>query len=293
MKTYITHAENFHADDVFSYVVLKLAFPGIEHTLIRTRDPEIINTGDVVFDVGGIHDPSLMRFDHHQTGGAGTRDNGLPYAAFGLVWKQFGAQIMGSAEAAAVVDEKFVQSIDAMDNGVSLYSLNEYEVNPVTLSEVIEKFFNPTWSEVDFDYDGAFMDAVPMAEAILSRVMLQSKDYLLAHEYVTRAYEEAEDKRIILLDAAYPSNHTLLAYPEPIYVIRPRRNGTWGIGCVEDKVSFTKRKALPLAWAGKMNEELAAITGIPEAIFCHKGLFLAVTKTKESAIELAKLALRE
>jgi len=36
---------------------------------------------------------------------------------------------------------------------------------------------------------------------------------------------------------------------------------------------------------------LQKITGVSDAFFCHKGLFLAVTGSKESAIKLAELAL--
>ena len=62
----------------------------IKYSLERTRDEERITKADYVFDVGGIYDPSINRFDHHQPGGAGKRENDIPYAAFGLVWKTYG-----------------------------------------------------------------------------------------------------------------------------------------------------------------------------------------------------------
>jgi Uncharacterised protein family (UPF0160) len=34
----------------------------------RTRDPSILNTCDIVVDVGAIYDESKQRFDHHQRG---------------------------------------------------------------------------------------------------------------------------------------------------------------------------------------------------------------------------------
>lgn len=33
---------------------------------IRTRDPAVLDTCDVVVDVGGVYDPAKNRFDHHQ-----------------------------------------------------------------------------------------------------------------------------------------------------------------------------------------------------------------------------------
>lgn len=32
----------------------------------RTRDPALLDTCDIIVDVGGIYDPHKLRFDHHQ-----------------------------------------------------------------------------------------------------------------------------------------------------------------------------------------------------------------------------------
>ena len=76
-KKLITHNGSFHADDIFACATLSLMLEkaGEKFEVIRTRDEEIIKTGDYVFDVGGIYDENLNRFDHHQTGGAGIRGN--------------------------------------------------------------------------------------------------------------------------------------------------------------------------------------------------------------------------
>lgn len=36
--------------------------------LKRTRDPAILDTCDIVVDVGGVYDEGKQRFDHHQRG---------------------------------------------------------------------------------------------------------------------------------------------------------------------------------------------------------------------------------
>ena len=80
MKRIITHNGGFHTDDVFAVATL-LIFLGEEETeVIRSRDPEIIKTGDFVVDTGFIYDPEKNLFDHHQIEGAGERGNGIPYA---------------------------------------------------------------------------------------------------------------------------------------------------------------------------------------------------------------------
>src|SRR3989344_7176045 len=96
-KKLITHNVSFHADDIFAAAALSiyLESKGEEVEIVRTRDEEIIKTGDYVFDVGGIYDESANRFDHHQAEGAGKRENGLPaqagieYSSLGLGWKKF------------------------------------------------------------------------------------------------------------------------------------------------------------------------------------------------------------
>src|SRR3989344_3315798 len=74
----ITHDESFHADDVFACAVLSfwLEKKNKSFRIIRTRDEKIITSGDYIFDLGGVYDADKNRFDHHQIGGAGKRDNG-------------------------------------------------------------------------------------------------------------------------------------------------------------------------------------------------------------------------
>ena len=50
-------------------------------------------------------------------------------------------------------------------------------------------------------------------------------------------------------------------------------------------------KPLPESWGGKQDEELAQATGVQDARFCHRGLFMITAKSKEGAIKLAELAL--
>ena len=34
--------------------------------IVRTRNQEVLETCDIVVDVGGVYDPSKHRYDHHQ-----------------------------------------------------------------------------------------------------------------------------------------------------------------------------------------------------------------------------------
>ena len=46
-----------------------------------------------------------------------------------------------------------------------------------------------------------------------------------------------------------------------------------------------------MEWAGKKDEELQKITGVSDALFAHRKLFMAAAKSKEGALKLAKIAL--
>ena len=103
--TAFTHSGKFHADDVFSAALLLYLNPEI--TITRgNRVPDDFE--GIVFDIG------RGRYDHHQKDSR-VRENGIAYAAFGLLWEELGAEILGE-ELADKFDESFVQPLDNNDN---------------------------------------------------------------------------------------------------------------------------------------------------------------------------------
>ena len=79
-----THSGKFHADDVFSAALLLYLNPEIMITR-GNRVPEDFD--GIVFDIG------RGQYDHHQKDSR-IRENGIPYAAFGLLWEELGADIL-------------------------------------------------------------------------------------------------------------------------------------------------------------------------------------------------------
>jgi uncharacterized UPF0160 family protein len=55
--------------------------------------------------------------------------------------------------------------------------------------------------------------------------------------------------------------------------------------------SFDSRMDLPAAWAGLRDQQLAAVSGVPDAVFCHTNLFIAVARSLDGAVRLAEIAL--
>jgi len=285
-KTIVTHNGNFHADDVFSIAALKVIFPSFK--LIRTRDLEVISKADLVIDVGGEYDPETGRFDHHQRGGAGERENGIPYSSFGLIWKQYGLSICdGNAEVAASVDAGLVSTIDAIDCGHV-----EGVVSGITLSQTIS-MFNPTWQE-EGDFDAGFNEAVKFAERVLARFIASASGGISAKAIVAKAIDDAEDPRVIVLDKYIPWKRTVHALSsDALYMIYPSQTGQWRIQTVPvEPGSFEDRKSLPKAWAGLSDKALQEVTGIDDAMFCHNGLFIAGTESFDSILKMAAMALQ-
>ena len=285
--TVVTHDGNFHADDVFSIAALKCVFPAFN--LIRTRNTEIIEKGDIVLDVGGSYDADASRFDHHQRGGAGEREDGIPYSSFGLIWKKYGVEIcQGNEAVAASVDSGLVSTIDAIDCGHV-----EGVVSGITLSQTIS-MFNPTWQE-EGDFDGAFEEAVVFATRVLKRFIAAADGGLSAKAIVAKAIENAQDPRVIVLEKYTPWKRTVHALAEQaLYVIYPSQSGQWRIQTVPAELgSFEDRKSLPKAWAGLNGEELQQATGLEDAMFCHNGLFIAGCDSLESTMMMAEMAIQE
>jgi uncharacterized UPF0160 family protein len=288
-KILVTHSGRFHADDIFATATLSLLHDG-KIKIIRTRDEGIIAKADYVYDVGGVYDEVTNRFDHHQVGGAGVRSNGIPYAAFGLVWKKYGDAVCGGSHAVAhQINKKLVQPIDANDNGMDLFTLKS-ETAPYLLQDVFS-LWRPSYTE-ELEYDAPFLKMVDLARAILIREIKKTKDAVDAEAIILDAYHNAIDKRIIIIDGLYPWGDLLGKFAEPLYVVHPKSDGAWGVSCVRaDKHTYENRKSLPQAWAGLVNDELAKVTGVADATFCHNGRFLAVARSKEGAISLAEKAL--
>jgi uncharacterized UPF0160 family protein len=133
-----THNGHFHADEALAVHMLRMLPPYRDSSLVRTRDPKVLETCDIVVDVGGEYDAGKHRYDHHQRGFT-TTFPGRPtkLSSAGLVFMHFGRDIIaqrleqGNAAAAEGGDdvgvlhkkmyESFIEALDAHDNGISAY----------------------------------------------------------------------------------------------------------------------------------------------------------------------------
>ena len=290
-----THPGNFHADDVFAVAALQLVHGPLE--VVRTRAAERQAAADLRVDVGGRSDPACGDFDHHQKGGAGERENGIAYASFGLVWRAHGEALAGSPEAAAAIDERLVCGVDANDVGQTLVEPLVGDIRPMSVSGVIGAL-NPSWDEAlsPEEEDARFAQAVELARGMLEREIAGAAAFGRARDLVAAAIRRAEDPRVIELDSNMPWREAVVtSAPEALFVVYPKADG-WGSQAVPRELgSFENRRSFPADWRGRSGSELAAATGVEDAIFCHAAGFYASAGSREGigALVAASIAASE
>lgn len=278
------HNGKFHADDVFACAIMRLINPEIK--IIRSRDQAVLDSSDMRADVCMKYNPENMDFDHHQKESP-VRENEIPYAGSGLVWKHFGMNLVLSEKAFEYIDERIMQPIDASDNGMETYKSEI--ITPFTISKMIEDF-NPSWQDKDSNADEAFELAVNFAIGVLNRRIVIAEGLEKADELVRNAIKDSKNK-IIIFDQICPWKKIAIDESDAYFVIYPTRTGAFNVQAIPKELeSFENRKSFPESWAGLNDEELIKKTGVDDAIFCHRNLFIAGAKSKEGALKLANLA---
>lgn len=152
----VTHGNVFHADEILATAILTKINPELKVARVF-RVPQNLSPNTIVYDVG------YGELDHHQKGGNGVRQNGVPYASAGLVWRRFGFQVVcNTCDPQAVwehVDRVLVQGVDATDCGAM--PLVKYPSQPQTISQAISGFY-PTW-DMDLTPDANGLTAADYA----------------------------------------------------------------------------------------------------------------------------------
>ena len=278
--TAFTHSGKFHADDVFSAALLLYLNPEI--TITRgNRVPE--EFAGIVFDIG------RGRYDHHQKDSR-VRENGIAYAAFGLLWEELGAEILGE-ELSDKFDESFVQPLDNNDNTGEKNELASLIGN-----------FNPTW-DAEGSNDEAFFQAVSVAGMILENKFDRYRGNERADKRVEEIYERhmqafhdrekhCEDAKILILPEFEPCQK-FLSETSIAFVIFPSNRGGYCIQPQKKEYSMNYKCSFPSEWLGLENEELQEVTGLKTAGFCHKGGFLMTTGTLEDAVKACEISLAD
>lgn len=282
-KTLITHAKNFHADDVFSTALLAVLTKRetYELNIIRSNYPYKELSEDVLNDPENImYDIGRGKFDHHQADSP-VRENGIKYAAFGLLWKEF-----GDWEKYPDFDKDFVSKIDDHDNGGKMNEMS-----------LIIRSFNPSSMELNGlseekqikVYDRQFYKAVAFAKDYIDNLfknydeLNHSKEYIEKNaEFIPWAKDLSGEKTIMILPKYVGKLDDIILdyYKNVIAVIYPSNRGGYAVKVIpKDKNTMESYYTFPYVWCGAEPDIL------PYVQFCHKSGFLATFKT----LELAKM----
>ncbi len=260
-----THAGRFHADDVFATALLRIVRPGF--TVQRGFEVPADFDG-IVYDVGG------GMFDHHSADRE-LRHNGVPYAAFGLLWRLLGPGLVGEHQA-RLLDENFVQPLD----------LNDNNGDTCLLADAIGSF-NPLWDQ-KADPDACFERAVEFAQVILQNNIDSANAVNRADEIVRRAYDKMDDGVVIL--SRYVPWKNALYRTDAEFVVYPSQRGGWSAQCVNDNRTKRPKIPFPQCWAGQDQSVLEECSGLEGLRFCHASRFLITADSKETAIEACRIA---
>lgn len=288
---YITHSGTMHTDEVFATAFLDLYKKDI--TLIRLPQIDIdkIEKDVLVYDIG------RGKYDHHQDD-AKTRENGIKYSSFGLLFQEFGKEYLKQLkiedieEVFNTIDKELVEGIDAVDNGVFPEINANFKVK--TLDDII-KACNPSFGS-NQDENEQFIKAVGIAKIIFQEIIHNIVGKVKAKKIILQKLKVTE-KDYLELEEYIPYEETILKNEEGnhiLFALYPSNRGGWGIKTIkksaEDK---TDRLSFPENWAGLENKELEKITGIKDVTFCHSGRFLMTCKTKEAAYKVLEKVLNQ
>ncbi|KAJ6410957.1 hypothetical protein OIU84_007666 [Salix udensis] len=293
-----THNGKFHCDEALACFLIRSTDKFSNAHIIRSRDPQVLETLDAVLDVGGVYDPMQ-----------------------GLVYKQYGAELIAKEfqlneghedvhELFLAVYKNFVEAIDAADNGINQYDTDQPPryVNNTSLSQRVGRL-NLDWvdpSQSSEREDEAFQLAMKVAGTeFMESIHFHAKSWLPARSIVRECLASREDidssGEIMVLTKSCPWKLHIFELEEKMkinpsikYVIyQDDRSENWRIQAVAvspDK--FESRKPLPLPWRGLVDDELSEATGIPGCVFVHMSGFIGGNQSYEGALEMARTSLK-
>ncbi len=286
---FITHNGSFHSDELFCTAIFCELYDEVK--LCRTRSLEGKKENSIIYDIG------LGELDHHQKE-IKKRNNNIPYAAFGLVWKKYGKEYLKKLNCLNIdelfeyLDNNLITPLDAHDNGVGKKS-NKI----LNICDIVEHI-NPIFGNNDVE-DTRFIEALDIISKILIYEVKYAESMIKGKKEVEEAINNSNNG-VMIMNSRLPWEENLLLSINPksseiLYIIRPGKteNDGYSINAVPVGIgSFVDKLPFPQEWRGKSTEELKKITGINSITFCHRTGFLAVALTFEDAIKCATESIR-
>ncbi|XP_013773426.1 UPF0160 protein MYG1, mitochondrial-like isoform X2 [Limulus polyphemus] len=318
-----THNGTFHCDEALACFILKTLPEYKDAKILRTRDEDLLKDCDIVVDVGGVYDPTVHRYDHHQRSFSESMHSLNPkkpwitkLSSAGLVYFHFGhkviAQLLGTnsqdEKTTKIYDkmyENFMEEIDAIDNGISTHDEQpRYHISTHLSSRV--SYLNPPWNSLNQDTDEGFKKAMELTgnefkdKVFYYGNVLWPARLLVEEAVKNRKNVDPSGEIVNLKEGGCPWKDHLLSIEEECaidpkikFVIYRDMNQQWRVQCVPVRLgSFENRLSLPEEWRGLRNEELSEKSGIPDCVFVHASGFIGGSKTYEGVLEMARQTLK-
>jgi len=311
-----THDGTFHCDEALAVYMLRLLPRYRDASIVRTRNPQLLNECDIIVDVGAVYDPSKHRYDHHQRGFMETLSpkHVTKLSSAGLIYKHFGQEAIQHVSENTLspndneilflkVYKSFIEALDGIDNGINQYPsdvLPAYTVNTDLSSRVGR--LNPRWNQDEKNIDERFRKAMDMAGTeFVETVDSLIHSWIPARDVVKAAYDtrkEIHPSGAIMRLTQFTSWKEHLSEiegvnPNVLFVLYQDTAGSWRVQCVSMGSSFQSRLPLPEPWRGIRDEELSKLTGIDGCIFVHASGFIGGAKSYDSVLQMASLALEQ
>ncbi len=284
-RSFGAHDGSFHADEVTACALL-LLFNLIDKDKIhRTRDPVSLEQCEYVCDVGGIYNPSIKRFDHHQVDYKGN------LSSAGMILKYLRDQKIISQELYDHFNRTLVMGVDAHDNGIA-----PQETGYSFFSQIVSNFMPVHYQASLKEYQEAFMEALEFVLGHLRRSKERFEYIRGCKEKVKKSMEKKQ--KVLVFEESLPwmENFFLLGgeFHPALFVLMPTGNH-WKVRGIPPSLRdrMKVRQPLPKKWAGLHDEDLEKITGIEGSIFCHKGQFISIWKTREAAEKALEVILKK
>lgn len=271
-----THNGSFHADEVTACALLVVAKLIDRDKIVRTRDMERLKNCEFVCDVGGVYDPNLHLFDHHQAEYVG------PLSSAGMILLYLYSTHHLSEVEYSLLNHALILGVDAHDNGVDLHT-----PGVCTYSQLISNFTPIPYDASAEMQDQAFHQALEFAIGHLER-LLERHRYIHSFKKIVQEAMHA-NKNCLIFDQAIPWMDCFFELEgdkhPALFVIMPSGNH-WKLRGIppNTRERMKVRHNLPEAWAGLLEQDLQRVSGLTGAIFCHKGRFFSLWNTREDAL---------
>lgn len=284
-RSFGTHDGTFHADEVTACALLLLCDLIDKDRIKRTRDPTTLKYCEYVCDVGGLYDPSIKRFDHHQSEYQGN------LSSAGMILRYLLEKREIDQELYDCLQEQLVAGVDAHDNGIELTPKGV-----ASFSHLVSNYAPISYEATAHDFNDGFHQALDFA-------LFHIKAIKERHGYIKGFREKvrksmANSSYVLMFEESLPWMDNFFHLGGKLhpaqFVIMPT-GSHWKLRGIPPSLdeSMKVRCPLPEKWAGLHEGELAAVTGIEGAIFCHKGRFISIWKTKEDALRALHQILHE